>query len=84
MAETKKEITLTVRMTVAEKREADACACYLGLPLSTFFRFAARQLFNHNLQGMKESGAWSTSSDSPAKNIAPEKHSLGGQRDRDF
>jgi hypothetical protein len=58
MSETKKQVTLTVRMTLDEKREADACACHLGLPLSTFFRFAARKVFNDNREQMINAGTW--------------------------
>ena len=53
-----KKVTLTVRLTEQEKREADACAKFLGLPLSTFFRFAARQIFNARRQQMIDAGYW--------------------------
>lgn len=53
-----KRTTLTIRLTDAEKMEADVCAGYLGLPLSTFFRFAAKQLFNENRTKLVEAGLW--------------------------
>ena len=53
-----KRVTLTVRLTPAEKHEADVCASFLGLPLSTFFRFAARQVFNQHRNDLERAELW--------------------------
>jgi len=51
-------ITITIRLTQAEKAEIDACAKYLGLPISTFYRFAAKQVFNEHRKSMVDLGVW--------------------------
>ena len=73
-----KRVTLTIRLTETEKREADTCASYLGLPLSTYFRFAARQLFNENRGKMVEMGLWPSSPGQPLTEPSRKSSNIGG------
>jgi hypothetical protein len=74
-----KRVTLTIRLTETEKREADACASYLGLPLSTFFRFAARQVFNENRGKMVETSLWEQDSSQPQTELIRQPSQAGGE-----
>lgn len=71
MAEDKRT-TLTIRLTDAEKSEADACASYLGLPLSTFFRFAAKSVFNEHRAKMIEAGLWAETTSEISEGVRDE------------
>jgi hypothetical protein len=50
--------TLTVRLSLEEKAQAEAVARYLNLPVTTFLKFAAKEAFNSRLPALQEAGLW--------------------------
>lgn len=52
------KITLTVRLTPEEKAEFEAVARHLNLPVSTFLKFAAKELFNARFTSLRDAGLW--------------------------
>jgi len=50
--------TLTVRLTLEEKAQIEAVASYLNLPVTTFLKYAAKEVFNARLPALREAGLW--------------------------